>query len=84
MSKALRKVTGIAQKNNCAILFINQLREKVGVMFGNPETTTGKQDCPFRKLSHLRNKTAELSWNPKPDRQGNQNRRLSKTVRGNA
>lgn len=47
MSKALRKVTGIAQKNNCAILFINQLREKVGVMFGNPETTTGGRALKF-------------------------------------
>ena len=41
MSQALRKLTGIMSKSNCTVIFINQLREKVGVMFGNPETTTG-------------------------------------------
>ena len=41
MSKALRKLTAIISKSNCVVIFINQLREKVGVMFGNPETTTG-------------------------------------------
>ena len=41
MSKALRKLTAVLNKRNCSIIFINQLREKVGVMFGNPETTTG-------------------------------------------
>ena len=41
MSQALRKLTGIISKSNCVVIFINQLREKVGVMFGNPETTTG-------------------------------------------
>ena len=40
MSQALRKLTGIISKSNCCVIFINQLREKVGVMFGNPETTT--------------------------------------------
>ncbi|MCR5774273.1 MAG: recombinase RecA [Lachnospiraceae bacterium] len=41
MSQALRKLTGIINKSNCTVVFINQLREKIGVMFGNPETTTG-------------------------------------------
>ena len=41
MSQALRKLTAIISKSNCVVIFINQLREKVGVMFGNPETTTG-------------------------------------------
>jgi len=41
MSQALRKLTAVISKSNCVVIFINQLREKVGVMFGNPETTTG-------------------------------------------
>jgi recombination protein RecA len=41
MSQALRKLTGIINKTNCIVIFINQLRDKIGVMFGNPETTTG-------------------------------------------
>lgn len=41
MSQALRKLTACHSKTNCTVIFINQLREKVGVMFGNPETTTG-------------------------------------------
>ncbi|AZQ64163.1 recombinase RecA [Flammeovirga pectinis] len=41
MSQALRKITGAISKTNCSMIFINQLREKIGVMFGNPETTTG-------------------------------------------
>ena len=41
MSQALRKLAGTISKTNCVAIFINQLREKVGVMFGNPETTTG-------------------------------------------
>ena len=40
MSQALRKLTGITNKSNCTVVFINQLREKIGVTFGNPETTT--------------------------------------------
>ncbi len=47
MSQALRKLTGIISKTNCAVIFINQLREKVGVMFGNPETTTGGRALKF-------------------------------------
>ncbi len=47
MSQALRKLTPIISKSNCVVIFINQLREKVGVMFGNPETTTGGRALKF-------------------------------------
>lgn len=47
MSQALRKLTAIISKSNCIVIFINQLREKVGVMFGNPETTTGGRALKF-------------------------------------
>ena len=47
MSKAMRKLAGILNKNNCTIIFINQLREKVGVMYGNPETTSGGRALKF-------------------------------------
>ena len=47
MSQALRKLTGVGSKTNCIVIFINQLREKVGVMFGNPETTTGGRALKF-------------------------------------
>jgi len=47
MSKALRKLTAVISKSNCIVIFINQLREKVGVMFGNPETTTGGRALKF-------------------------------------
>lgn len=47
MSQALRKLTGIINKSNCIVIFINQLREKVGVMFGSPETTTGGRALKF-------------------------------------
>ena len=47
MSQALRKLTSIISKSNCVVIFINQLREKVGVMFGNPETTTGGRALKF-------------------------------------
>ena len=47
MSQALRKLTGVIAKSNCIVVFINQLREKVGVMFGNPETTTGGRALKF-------------------------------------
>ena len=47
MSQALRKLTGIISKSKCATVFINQIREKVGVMFGNPETTTGGRALKF-------------------------------------
>jgi recombination protein RecA len=47
MSQALRKLTGTISKTGCACVFINQLREKIGVMFGNPETTTGGNALKF-------------------------------------
>jgi recombination protein RecA len=47
MSQALRKLTGVISKTNCIVVFINQLREKVGIMFGNPETTTGGRALKF-------------------------------------
>lgn len=47
MSQALRKLTGIISKSNCSVIFINQIREKIGVMFGSPETTTGGRALKF-------------------------------------
>ena len=47
MSQALRKLTAVISKTNCIVIFINQLREKVGIMFGNPETTTGGRALKF-------------------------------------
>lgn len=47
MSQALRKLTAVISKSNCIVIFINQLREKVGVMYGNPETTTGGRALKF-------------------------------------
>ena len=47
MSQALRKLTGTIHKTNCTVFFINQLRDKIGVMFGNPETTTGGNALKF-------------------------------------
>jgi len=47
MSQALRKLTSVISKTNCIVVFINQLREKIGVMFGNPETTTGGRALKF-------------------------------------
>lgn len=47
MSQALRKLTAVISKSNCTVIFINQLREKVGVMYGNPETTTGGRALKF-------------------------------------
>lgn len=47
MSKAMRKLTGVINRSNCAVVFINQLREKVGIMFGNPEVTTGGRALKF-------------------------------------
>jgi recombination protein RecA len=47
MSQALRKLTGVVSRNNTCLVFINQIREKIGVMFGNPETTTGGRALKF-------------------------------------
>ncbi len=63
MSQALRKLTGAISKSNCVVVFINQLREKIGVMYGNPEVTTGGRALKFystvrieiRRIEHLKN-----------------------------
>ncbi len=68
MSQALRKLTGIVSKSNSMIIFINQLREKIGVMFGNPETTTGGRALKFyasvrldiRKIANLQAASGEV------------------------
>ncbi len=68
MSQALRKLTGIVSKSNTTIIFINQLREKIGVMFGNPETTTGGRALKFyasirldiRKIANLQAANGEI------------------------
>ncbi len=65
MSQALRKLAGAISKSNCVVIFINQLREKIGVMYGNPETTTGGRALKFyssvrieiRRTEHLKNGT---------------------------
>lgn len=70
MSQALRKLTGTISKTNCACIFINQLREKIGVMFGNPETTTGGNALKFyssvrldiRRMAQIKD-TDEVSGN---------------------
>lgn len=53
MSQALRKITGVISKSNCTVIFINQLRMKIGVMFGNPETTTGGNALKFYASQRL-------------------------------
>ena len=53
MSKAMRKITGILNKNECTVIFINQLRDKVGVIYGNPETTTGGKALKFYSTIRL-------------------------------
>jgi recombination protein RecA len=70
MSQALRKLTGTISKTGCCCIFINQLREKIGVMFGNPETTTGGNALKFyasvrldvRRISQIKD-TDEVSGN---------------------
>ena len=59
MSQALRKLTGSIKKSNCVAIFINQLREKVGVMFGNPETTTGGRALKFYSSVRLEVRRAD-------------------------
>jgi len=71
MSQALRKLTGAIHKTNCTVIFINQLREKIGVMFGNPETTTGGNALKFyasvrldiRRSTQIKNADGEVLGN---------------------
>ena len=73
MSQALRKLTGIISKTSCSVIFINQLREKIGVMFGNPETTTGGNALKFyasvrldiRRSTHIKNGEETIGNNVK-------------------
>ena len=67
MSSALRKLTPVVSKTNCCIIFINQLREKIGVMFGNPETTTGGRALKFYSSIRLDVRRIEtLKYNGEP------------------
>jgi recombination protein RecA len=71
MSQALRKLTGTISKTGCACIFINQLREKIGVMFGNPETTTGGNALKFyasvrldiRRIGQIKESADEITGN---------------------
>lgn len=71
MSQALRKLTGSISKTNCTVIFINQLREKIGVMFGNPETTTGGNALKFyasvrldiRRSTQIKNSNSDVMGN---------------------
>ena len=71
MSQALRKLTASISKTNCTVFFINQLREKIGVMFGNPETTTGGNALKFyssvrldiRRSTQIKSGDAEVLGN---------------------
>ncbi|WP_455168803.1 recombinase RecA [Aegicerativicinus sediminis] len=71
MSQALRKLTGSISKTNCTMIFINQLREKIGVMFGNPETTTGGNALKFyasvrldiRRSTHIKDSNGDTVGN---------------------
>ncbi|WP_438426629.1 recombinase RecA [Aquimarina macrocephali] len=71
MSQALRKLTSSISKTNCTVIFINQLREKIGVMFGNPETTTGGNALKFyasvrldiRRSTQIKNSNNEVQGN---------------------
>lgn len=63
MSKAMRKLAGAMNANNCTAIFINQLREKVGVMFGNPETTTGGRALKFYSTIRIEVRKSEAIKN---------------------
>jgi recombination protein RecA len=71
MSQALRKLTGTINKTGCACIFINQLREKIGVMFGNPETTTGGNALKFyasvrldiRRIGQIKESADDITGN---------------------
>lgn len=74
MSQALRKLTSSISKTNCTVIFINQLREKIGVMFGNPETTTGGNALKFYASVRLDIRRSTQIKNTDGDVQGNKTR----------
>ncbi|WP_194851526.1 recombinase RecA [Nonlabens antarcticus] len=74
MSQALRKLTGTISKTNCTVIFINQLREKIGVMFGNPETTTGGNALKFYASVRLDIRRSTQIKGAAGDVQGNKTR----------
>ena len=74
MSQALRKLTGSISKTNCTVIFINQLREKIGVMFGNPETTTGGNALKFYASVRLDIRRSTQIKDTDGDVQGNKTR----------
>jgi len=74
MSQALRKLTGSISKTHCTVIFINQLREKIGVMFGNPETTTGGNALKFYASVRLDIRRATQIKDTDGDVQGNRTR----------
>lgn len=74
MSQALRKLTGSISKTNCTVIFINQLREKIGVMFGNPETTTGGNALKFYASIRLDIRRSTQIKDTDGDVQGNKTR----------
>ena len=76
MSKALRKLSGCLNKIECTIIFINQLREKIGVMFGNPETTTGGRALKFYSSIRIEIRRGEAIKNG-TEIMGNTNKRKS-------
>ena len=74
MSQALRKLTGSISKTQCTVIFINQLREKIGVMFGNPETTTGGNALKFYCSVRLDIRSSTQIKDSNSDVQGNKTR----------
>jgi len=74
MSQALRKLTGSISKTNCTVIFINQLREKIGVMFGNPETTTGGNALKFYASVRIDIRRSTQIKDPDGSVQGNKTR----------
>ncbi|MBT3292950.1 recombinase RecA [Candidatus Peregrinibacteria bacterium] len=82
MSQALRKLTSVVSKANCTVIFINQIRMKIGVMFGNPETTTGGNALKFysslrldvRRIDKILEKTSSADGNKDQDIVGNRTR----------